>query len=142
MKNILLAIFIHLAGFQSIAQKKVIVCEDPPICKEVQKDENHIYKFVQKKAEPKEGFSCFFESFFNEFQKPNLPKETKEIRVKLKFVVEKDGSFTDIQIIEDKFNVGEEAVRVLKMKPKWKPAEFENKIVRMYFTLPIKIMLD
>jgi len=142
MKNIFFAIFILLAGFQSIAQKKVIVCEDPPICKEVQKDENHIYKFVQKKAEPKEGWRNFFECFFNEFKKPNLSLGVSEVKIKLRFIVEKDSSFTDIQIIEDKYNIGEEAIRVLKIMPKWNPAMHDGKMVRTRFTLPIKIMLD
>lgn len=120
-----------------------------PSQKEVVNGENHIYKLVQKKAKPKEGYQVFFECFLNEFKKPTLPKEIKEIRVKLRFVVEKDGSFSDIQIIEDKFNVGEEAVRVLKTMPKWNPAEHDCelkgtkcKIVCSYFILPVVVKLN
>ncbi|MEG0917902.1 MAG: energy transducer TonB [Myroides sp.] len=122
----------------------VIQAQHPgkPSQKEVIKDENHIYKFVQKKAEPKEGYQAFFECFLNEFKKPTLPKDIKEIRVRLRFLVEKDGSFSDIQIIEDKYNIGEEAIRVLKIMPKWNPAMHDGKMVRTRFTLPIKIILD
>lgn len=45
-------------------------------------------------------------------------------------------------ILEDKMNLANEVFNIIKMRPKWKPAELENKIVRMNFTLPIKIMLN
>jgi len=45
-------------------------------------------------------------------------------------------------IVDDKLSLANDVFNIIKMKPKWKPAEFENKIVRMNFTLPIKIMLD
>ena len=62
--------------------------------------------------------------------------------VKLKFVVEKDGSFTDIKVVEDKHGLGNEAVRVLKSMPKWKPAQHNGKTVRSQFTLPIKVRVN
>lgn len=103
----------------------------------------------RRKQNQKKVIKFFFECFLNEFKKPTLPKEIKEIRVRLRFVVEKDGSFSDVQIIQDKFNVGEEAVRVLKTMPKWDPAEHDCelkgtkcKIVCSYFTLPVVVKLN
>lgn len=103
---------------------------------------NDIVRLVQQKAMPNEGYDKFFESFIRKFSKNDVGGNQKEMVVKLRFVVEKDGSFTDIKIIEDKFGLGNEAVRVLKSMPKWKPAQHNGATVRSIFTLPIKVRVN
>lgn len=103
---------------------------------------NNIVRLVQHKAMPNEGYDKFFESFIRKFSKNSIESNEKELVIKLRFVVEKDGSFTDIQIIEDKFGLGNEAVRVLKSMPKWKPAQHNGTSVRSIFTLPIKVRVN
>lgn len=107
----------------------------------VEKVDDKPYVFVQQKAEPKEGFERFYSTFAKKFSSQDLSTSANEIVVKVKFVVEKDGSFTDIQIIDDKYGAGKEAERILKNMPKWKAAEHNGKKVRSMFTLPIKIQL-
>lgn len=107
----------------------------------IDKVDDKPYSFVQHKAEPKEGFERFYSNFAKKFTSQELTTSANEIVVKVKFVVEKDGSFTDIQIIDDKHGVGKEAERILKNMPKWKAAEHNGKKVRSMFTLPIKIQL-
>jgi protein TonB len=58
------------------------------------------------------------------------------------FYIEKDGSLTDIQVIEDEFNVGQDAVRIMKLMPSWNPAMHNGYIVRSRFTIPIKIRVN
>ena len=106
-----------------------------------EKVDNTIYNLKQNRAEPKEGFDRFYSTFAKKFSSQDLSTSANEIVVKVKFVVEKDGSFTDIQIIDDKHGVGKEAERILKNMPKWKAAEHNGKKVRSMFTLPIKIQL-
>lgn len=103
---------------------------------------NEIVRLVQKKAAPNEGYEKFFENFTRKFTKNPIDANVNEIVVKLKFVVEKDGSFTDIQIIDDKHGLGKEAIRVLNSMPKWKPAQHNGKTVRSMFTLPIKVKIN
>ena len=56
------------------------------------------------------------------------------------FVVEKDGSITDVIVLKDVgYGSGEEAVRVLKNCPKWTPAEQNGKKVRCIFTQTFSI---
>ena len=56
------------------------------------------------------------------------------------FVVEKDGSLTDIKVVRDiGFGTGKEAIRVLKSCPKWNPGEQNGKKVRVLYSLPITI---
>ena len=100
------------------------------------------HAYVQHKAEPKEGFEKFYNNFARKFSNQEVSANTNEIVIKVKFVVEKDGSFTDIQILDDKYGVGKEAERILKNMPKWKPASHNGKTVRSMFTLPIKIQLN
>src|SRR5690606_33226003 len=104
--------------------------------------QDDIQAFVQQKAHPKEGIKTFMQNFIEEFNVPDIPKEVEQLRMRLKFVVEKDGSFSDIQVIDDKFGVGEEAIRALKAMPVWVPAIHNQKNVRSAFTLPITINVN
>lgn len=64
-------------------------------------------------------------------------------KVFLTFVVEKDGSLTDIRVLR---GIGsgcdEEAVRVLKLSPKWNPGMQNNRPVRVQYTMPISFALE
>ena len=104
--------------------------------------ENSIVKVVQHKAAPTEGFEKFFESYIRKFSAKDLGGNEKEILIKLRFVVEKDGSFTDIKVVDDKHGLGNEAIRVLKAMPNWKPAQHNGRTVRSQFTLPIKVRIN
>jgi len=105
-------------------------------------DENKVHSFVQQKAAPNEGLAKFMQNYARKFNAPDVGGNVTEIKVKLKFVVEKDGSFTDLQVIDDKQGVGNEAKRVLKAMPQWKPAQHNGKTVRSSFTLPITIKVN
>jgi len=103
---------------------------------------NAIINVVQHKAVPNEGYQKFYENFTHRFSAPEMSGNSNEIVVKLRFVVELDGSFTDIKVLDDRLGMGNEAIRVLKTMPKWKPAEHNGKTVRSVFTLPIKIRVN
>jgi protein TonB len=64
-------------------------------------------------------------------------------KVILKFVIERDGSLTNIEEVAspDK-SLTEEAIRVLKQSPKWAPGKQRNKAVRVYYILPIDFVLS
>lgn len=56
------------------------------------------------------------------------------------FVVEKDGSLTDIVVLKDAgYGTGEELIRVLRKCIKWKPGVQNGRYVRIRFTLPVKL---
>ncbi len=75
------------------------------------------------------------------------PESAKEIsiqgRVYVTFVVETDGSISNITILR---GIGggcdEEAVRVVSMMPRWEPGRQRGKAVRVQFNLPIKFTLQ
>jgi len=72
------------------------------------------------------------------------PKEAQaakvEGRVLISFVVEVDGSLTEIEILRNLgYGTGEAAVAMLKKSPKWKPGIQKGKPVRVRFTLPLQL---
>lgn len=77
-------------------------------------------------------------------QYPEEAKE-KEIsgRVMVGFIVEKDGSISDVKVVK---GIGggcdEEAVRVVKAMPKWKPGKEKGKPVRVSYQMPIIFKLQ
>jgi protein TonB len=63
--------------------------------------------------------------------------------VTLKFVIERDGSLTNIEEIASiDRSLTEEATRVLKTSPKWEPGKQRNRPVRVFYILPIQFRLD
>ena len=66
-----------------------------------------------------------------------------EGRVYIKFVIEKDGSVTNIEIMRGvDASLDKEAIRVVKSMPKWKPGKQRNKPVRCSFQMPINFRLE
>ena len=103
-------------------------------------DGNQIYYAVEKQAGPSGGMQSFYKSFATKYNAPDVDEGVRQIKVMLQFVVEKDGSFTDIKVLRDPgYGAGKEAMRVLKSMPKWTPAEQNGRKVRSQFTLPITI---
>lgn len=63
-------------------------------------------------------------------------------RVFVSFVVEKDGSIYNAKILRDIGDgCGEEALRVVKAMPRWKPGMQRGKNVRVQYTLPLNFQL-
>ena len=63
--------------------------------------------------------------------------------VVIKFVVEKDGKLSNIQVLQspDK-TLADAAVQVLQKSPKWKPGKQRNKPVRVTYTLPVSFKIS
>ncbi|WP_353163202.1 energy transducer TonB [Myroides odoratus] len=104
---------------------------------------NDIVHFTTERAEPLGGMANFSQMFISKFRAIHVPDNTRRVQVILSFVVEKDGSITDIKVLRDPgYGTGTEAIRVLKSMPKWKPARQDNRTVRSQFTLPITIQVQ
>ncbi len=108
--------------------------------KAVVEEDNSIYNSagIEVKPEFPGGMSKFLSFIKNNYNPPN--EEGLKGRVIVSFVVEKDGSLTDIKVLKDiGYGTGTEAIRVLKKCPKWTPAEQNGKKVRCSYQLPIAI---
>ncbi|MBW4890505.1 TonB family protein [Mucilaginibacter sp. HMF5004] len=106
-------------------------------------DGNQIFTAVEVEPEPAGGMQKFYDFLGNKIKYPNAAKEAgTQGRVILQFVVEKDGSLTDIKVMREPGNgLGDEATRVLKLAPKWKPGIQNGKPVRVQYTIPVNFSL-
>ncbi len=70
---------------------------------------------------------------------PSMAEENNiEAKVITQFIVEIDGSISNVEIIKKKgWGFDEEALRVVKAMPNWKPGKQNGKPIRVLFTLPI-----
>lgn len=85
-----------------------------------------------------------------EFIQENLeyPEAEKKAEIQgtimMQFIVEKDGSLSDIKAIKsvpNGDNLVKEAMRVLKLMPKWKPGMQDGHAVRVYKNVPFYFVL-
>ncbi len=116
-----------------------------PIAEKQQPQEkDSIYIVVENMPEFPGGRKALFKYLSDNIKYPESAKK-KGIhgRVFINFTVEKDGSISDVKILR---GIGggcdEEAIRVVKAMPKWKPGEQDGKVVRVDFNLPVKFVLD
>lgn len=86
------------------------------------------------------GMAKFYTYVGNNFNRPEL-EAGRTLKVYVSFVIEKDGSITDIMVKNDPgYGLGKEAIRVLKsLKTKWVPGVLNGKAVRTAYNLPITI---
>ena len=89
------------------------------------------------------GIAKFYAYVGTHFEKPEIDDDTK-IRVDVSFVIEIDGTITDIQVKKNPgYGMDKEAIRVLKsLKTKWTPGMIGGKPVRTSYMLPIIVQLQ
>lgn len=112
---------------------------DGPKGPAVVEEDNTIYNSagIEVKPEFPGGMAKFYK--FIEYNY-NVPSDSPGGKVFIQFVVEKDGSLTDIKVLRDiGYGTGKEAERVLRKSPKWTPAEQNGKKVRCSYQLPITL---
>ena len=107
-------------------------------------DENTPFKVVEQEAEFPGGYGKLIEYLAKSIQYPQQALETgTKGGVMLTFVVERDGSITDIKVLRDiGSGCGQEAIRVVKQMPKWQPAKQRGKVVRQQFVLPVSFSIQ
>jgi len=112
---------------------------DGPKGPAVVEEDNTIYNSagIEVKPEFPGGMAKFYKFIENNY---NTPADSPGGKVFIQFVVEKDGSLTDIKVLRDiGYGTGKEAERVLRKSPKWTPAEQNGKRVRCSYQLPITL---
>lgn len=121
----------------------VLTVDEPvgtgPVSQVVEED-NSVYNTagIEVKPDFPGGMDKFYKFVGNNYKTPE--EEGLKGKVYVTFVVEKDGSLTDIKVLRDiGYGTGAEAIRVLKKCPKWTPGEQNGKKVRVLYSLPITI---
>lgn len=112
-----------------------------PVIEETPEEPVYIAEFA---AEPEGGMQAFYQYVRRNLEYPRSAQRVGvEGRVTVQFVVEKDGTLSDFKVLKG-IGAGcdEEAVRVLKNSPAWKPARQRGRTVRQRMTLPITFSLS
>ena len=104
---------------------------------------DEIFTIVEEQPSPQGGLQAFYKYVGENLQYPAQARRMGiEGRVFVQFVVEKDGSLTDIQAVK---GIGggcdQEAIRVISEAPKWKPGKQRGRPVRVRMVLPIMFKL-
>jgi len=102
-----------------------------------------IFTIVENKAEFPGGYNAMIDYISANITYPKKAKKKKiEGKVYIQFIVRADGKVIETKIIKG-IGAGcdEEALRVVKKMPMWKPATQKGEPVNMYFNLPISFKL-
>ena len=107
-------------------------------------EEDTVYQIVEQMPQYTGGEEAMMKYVAENIKYPQAAKD-KNIagRVFVSFVIEKDGSVNEVKVMR---GIGggcdEEAVRVIKGMPKWKPGIQKGKPVRVSYMMPINFKLD
>ncbi len=107
-------------------------------------DEAPIFTVVESMPEFPNGMKELYVYLGNNIKYPVMAKESGiQGKVYVTFVVEKNGSITDVKVLR---GIGggcdEEAIRVVAAMPKWKPGKQRGKPVRVQYNLPVRFTLQ
>jgi protein TonB len=107
-------------------------------------DGDQPYDVVEKMPQFPGGQAELFK-FISENMKYPVDAQKKKIqgRVILSFVVNEDGSISNVNVVKKVYpSLDAEAIRVLKMMPKWQPGYQDGKAVKVRYVIPMTFKLD
>lgn len=103
-----------------------------------------IFEIVEEPAVFEGGMDNFYKYIAKNIKYPKQARrQGVEGKVFLRFVVDKKGKITDVEVTKSLgFGLDEEAKRVLMESPKWTPARQRGKVVKVRMNIPIMFKLD
>ncbi len=127
-----------------VDQQEVIEEYVPVEVEEEEVVEQEIFQIVEEMPAYPGGDQKLMEYVAKNIKYPQIARETGiQGRVFVGFVVEPDGSVSNVKVLR---GIGggcdEEAVRVVKSMPKWKPGKQRGKAVRVSYMLPVNFKLQ
>ena len=106
-------------------------------------DTNAIYTAVQQPPSFPGGNTAFNVFVNSNIKYPKMAHQNAVSgRVYVSFVVERDGSLSDLKVLRSpEDDLSAEAIRILKLSPKWIPGKQNNVTVRVSYTVPVSFWL-
>ncbi len=107
--------------------------------------ENKVFQFVEQMPTFPGGENALMKYLRDHIRYPSVARENGiQGTVVVQFVVNTDGSIVDVKPVGQKKGGGleDEAVRVVKGMPKWKPGKQNGRSVRVQYSLPIRFKLQ
>ena len=131
---------------EEISETVGVIAQPPPppapVVEEVDLDE--IFVVVEQAPEFPGGSTAMNQWLSSNIRYPTIAQENNiQGRVMVQFVVERDGSITDVQIVRGVDpSLDREAIRVTSAMPRWTPGMQRGQPVRVRFTLPVTFRLQ
>ena len=110
-----------------------------------EEEEEVVFVVVESMPEFPGGQQALFKYLSENVKYPVIAQENGiQCRVICQFVVNKDGSIVDVEVVRSggDASLDKEAVRVIKSMPKWKPGKQRGKAVRVKYTVPVNFKLQ
>ncbi|MEA4982554.1 MAG: energy transducer TonB [Paludibacter sp.] len=125
-------------------KNKQVVIQAPVQVAVVEEESEVVFMVVESMPSFPGGDAALFKYLSDNIKYPVIAQESGiQGRVICQFVVNRDGSIVDIEVVRsvDK-SLDAEAVRVISKMPKWTPGKQRGKTVRVKYTLPVNFRLQ
>lgn len=108
-----------------------------------QVSETQVYTEVEQLAEFPGGINSFRSKVQNSFDTSVMDGDEGTVKTEITFVVERDGSITDVKASGPNKDFNAEAIRTVKsVKNKWTPAKINGQAVRYRYRLPLTMQFE
>jgi protein TonB len=141
----LIGFLLTVMALNANAQKSIKINE--PVCtpsrQPILPDNNGIYTVVDSSGGFPGGEVAFRAFLAKEIRWPDRAKNIDvQGNVYVNFVIEENGSLSNFKVLRGiGYGFDEEAIRVLRLSPKWKPGMHQGKTVRQYYIIPVRFTL-
>lgn len=124
-----------------VLKAKEVIATEPVKPKE---EENKVFDVVEQMPSYPGGMGALMQYLSSHIKYPVIAEENGiQGRVICTFVVEKDGSITDVRIAKSVDpSLDKEAMRVVHSMPRWIPGKQNGSAVRVKYTLPVTFRLQ
>ena len=122
-----------------VLKAKEVIADEKP-----KEEETKVFDVVEQMPEFPGGQGALLKWISDHIKYPAVAEENGiQGRVVCTFVVERDGSVTDVQVARSiDPSLDKEAVRVLKQMPRWNPGKQNGSSVRVKYTVPVTFRLQ
>jgi periplasmic protein TonB len=138
LKNLILIIALHFIC-------EIAFSQEPPEPKSATQ-QPMIYQVIEEEAQFPGGKSAMMKFIAENLRYPQAAAELGiQGRCYLQFIVTETGELTDIKVkkgVTDCPDCDKEAIRIVKLMPKWIPGKNSGKAMKSYYTLPIMFKLN
>ena len=108
-----------------------------------QVSETQVYTEVEQLAEFPGGINAFRNKVSSGFDTSVMDGDEGTVKTEVTFIVERDGSITDVKASGSNSDFNSEAVRTVKgVKNKWTPAKINGQAVRYRFRMPLTMQFE
>lgn len=120
-----------------VLKAKEVIVQEKPV-------EEKVFDVVEQMPQFPGGDAALFEYLSKNIKYPTIAEENGvQGRVIVTFVVERDGSITDVKVVKSVDpSLDKEAARVVKSMPHWIPGKQNGSAVRVKYTVPVTFRLQ